>query len=144
MVLTASRIIQTAWQHVIRNYKLSIASILIMALTFFVSSLFVTSIYGASIVLNYFERQSQIIVFFNPDNVTQDYISTVESAVKNVGIPVSITYVSKDEAYKKFLAFLRQDSPTLSQSVNADKLPPSLEIKTTNIGDLEKVANVLY
>jgi cell division transport system permease protein len=136
--------IQTAVNHIKRNGKLSTASILIMALTFFVSSLFVLALYGANIILNYFESQSQIIVFFNPDTVTSSYIDQVRTAVENEHVPLSITYVSKAQAYKKFIQFLSADSPTLSQSVDESKLPPSLEIKTTNIEDLQKVANVLY
>lgn len=139
-----NRVFKTCFQHITRNAKLSVASALIMALTFFVSSLFLGALYGSGIVLNYFEKQSQIIVFFNPDTVTNSFISQVRTAVSDEPFPLQITYVSKQEAYKIFIQFLKQDSPNLSQSVNADKLPPSLEIKTNNITDLEKVAKLLY
>ncbi len=144
MMLNLSRIIRTSYLHIRRNAKLSAASILIMALTFFVSSLFIVSLYGAGIILNYFENQSQIIVFFNPDTYADDYMNTIKNAVLAEHVPTQIHYVSKHEAYVKYLTFLKQDSPSLSQSVNEDKLPPSLEIKTTNIDDLQKIANVLY
>ena len=144
MLLNISRILKTSIQHIQRNAKLSLASTLIMALTFFVSSVFILAIFGASIILNYFENQSQIIVFFNPDIVTSSYVDQVQTAVRNQGVPVNIHYVSQSEAYKKFIQFLQADSPTLTQSVDQSKLPPSLEIKTQNIDDLQKVANVLY
>lgn len=144
MFLTFSRIVKTSFQHIKRNFKLSIASTLIMTLTFFVSTIFAISLYGAGIVLNYFENQSQIIVFFNPDNVTDTDITAVTNAVKGLNISSDITYVSKKDAYQKFVAFLKQESPGLSQSVNVDKLPPSLEIRTTNIDNLEHIANTLY
>lgn len=144
MLLQLTRVFKTSYFHILRNFKLSLASTLVMALTFFVSSLFLLSLYSANIVLNYFERQSQIIVFFNPDVIQNQNISSVKALVNGEGFPVSVKYVSQQQAYKIFTDFLKQDSPTLSQSVNADKLPPSLEITTTNLDNLDRIATDLY
>jgi len=144
MILSMQRILKTAYQHIVRNMKLSLASVLIMALTFLISSIFLIALFGANLILTYFEGQSQIIVFFNPDTVTTAYIQQVENAVMAENLPVHITEISKEEAYKIFVSYLNQQTPAISQSVNENKLPPSIEVRTTNIDDLEKVATLLY
>lgn len=143
-MLFLSRVWKTAMQHIRRNANLSIASSLIMALTFFVSSVFVFLIFGASLILNYVEMQSQIIVFFSPDTVTQPYIDQVKQSILDTNLPdLRVNYVSKQDAYKKFIDYWKRDSPDITQSVNQDKLPPSLEVKTARIDDLQKIADVV-
>lgn len=140
MILQFTRILKTSFQHMIRNAKLSLASILVMSLTFFVSTIFLVALYSAGVILNYFETQSsQLIVFFSPDTADQAYIDGVKKNIQKISPDLDIYYVNKKEAYNRFLKFLNQDTPSLSESIDPNKIPTSYEIKAKNIHDIDKV-----
>ncbi len=143
MMLKAERILKYTYQHIVRNGWLSFASIAIMTLTFFVISIFSFTVYSVNVILHYYESKSQIIVFFNP-NAPISYIQSVKKDIIDTGKASNIKYVSKQQAFTNFEKVLKTQNPQLANAVDLNALPPSYEISTTSLSNLEDIANILY
>ncbi len=142
-MIRITRLIKYTYQHIFRNGWLSFASIAIMTLTFFVISIFGLTTYTVNVILHYYESKSQIIVFFNP-STSASYMNQVKTDILDTGKVASIQYVSKDQAYKRFEQFLKKQNPSLVSAVDANALPPSYDISTKNLSDLQDIATLVY
>ena len=119
----------------------ALAATMAMALTFFVSSIFIILIVGGQIVLNYIEQRPQVIAFFK-DDTTQNRINEIITTVKNTNLTKDVKFVSKEEA----LAIYRErnkDEPLLLESVSADFLPASIDISVLRAQDIEQVTKIV-
>ena len=141
-MIRITRLIKYTYQHIFRNGWLSFASIAIMTLTFFVISIFGLTTYTVNVILHYYESKSQIIVFFNP-STSASYMNQVKTDILDTGKVASIQYVSKDQAYKRFEQFLKKQNPSLVSAVDANALPPSYDISTKNLSDLQDIAPIM-
>lgn len=119
----------------------ALAATMAMALTFFVSSIFVILIIGGQIVLSYIEQRPQVIAFFK-DDTTQIKIDEIIATVKNTNLTKDVKFVSKEDA----LAIYRErnkDEPLLLESVSADFLPASIDISVQRAQDIQEVTKVV-
>jgi cell division transport system permease protein len=120
-------------------YK-SLAAILIISLTFFISYSFSILTLGSEEILQHFESQPKVIAFFQietePDQV-QEVVDELQSYpyVKKVSVD------SKQEALEYYQQ--HQNNPLLLELVSADILPASIEISTYNPAQLNQVKNNL-
>lgn len=135
------RTVKTAWKHIRRSPYQAMAAILIMMLTFLVISIFSLIIISSSQIINYFERSPKVTAFFK-DEAKKENIDALASALKATGKVSEVTYVSKEEAFRRYSNW-NKDNPLLLDLVTADVLPASLEISTYNIEDLDDVAKIL-
>ncbi len=142
-MIKVRRLIKYTYEHIRRNGWLSFSSVAIMTLTFFVISIFIFTLYSVNVILHYYESKSQIIVFFNPQ-ASQTYISQVKTNIEDTGKVTSIKFISKEVAYQRFVKLLKTQNPTLAKSVDMNALPPSFEVSTQNLSNLQDVANTLY
>lgn len=132
---------KTAWKHIRRSPYQALAAILIMMLTFLVVSMFTMIVVSSSQIISYFEASPKVTAFFK-DDTKQENIDALAESLKSTGKVSSIKFVSKQEAFKRYSNW-NKNNPVLLDLVNADVLPPSLEISTYNIEDLDTVAKVL-
>ncbi|HOM77641.1 MAG TPA: permease-like cell division protein FtsX [bacterium] len=131
------RIIET-----IRKEKvLSIANILIMTITFLILAIFLTLVFATQSALTYLEQQTQVTAFFE-DDFTEDKILTLKKELEKDERIFSVEYVSKQKALEIFME-LNKDEPLLLESVSANILPASINVKTKQIGDLQVVSEEL-
>lgn len=130
-----------AGQYVRRNLFLTVASVAVMTLTFFVTSIFIGAAAGGESVVKYLESKAQITIFFNND-VPAEKILAIKDNLESGGKTLEAEYISQDEALKIYLG-QHQDEPTLLESVNANIFPPSLEIRSRDIADLPQLAKDL-
>ncbi len=142
-MIKVRRLIKYTYEHIRRNGWLSFSSVAIMTLTFFVISIFIFTLYSVNVILHYYESKSQVIVFFNPQ-ASSTYISGVKTKIQDTGKATSIKFISKEVAYKRFVKLLKTQNPALAKSVDMNALPPSFEISTRNLSNLQDVANTLY
>ncbi|MEK7605260.1 MAG: permease-like cell division protein FtsX [Patescibacteria group bacterium] len=131
----------TAWKHIRRSPYQALAAILIMMLTFLVVSMFTMVIVSSSQIISYFEASPKVTAFFKEDT-QQPTIDALADSLKATGKVSSIKFVSKEEAFRRYSNW-NKDNPVLLDLVNADVLPPSLEISTYKIEDLDSIAKVL-
>lgn len=121
----------------------SLAAVMVIFLTFFISSFFVLVSYASAKILQYFESAPQVIVFFNKgEDLGEQDISSIKSTLEATGKMSTFKYVSTREAeaiYKE----KNKDNPLLLELVDYKILPPSIEISSYKIEDLEVLKDIL-
>lgn len=133
--------LKTSWHHARRSPYQTLAAILIMALTFFIVSVFTFIIFGSSKTISYFESKPQVTAFFK-DEAKHENIDVLKDQLKETNKTSKIRFVSKQEA----LAIYREQNkndPLLLDLVTAEILPSSLEISTLKIEDLSVISDML-
>ena len=132
---------RTTWTHMRRSPYQSLAAILIMFLTFFISTVFVLTAGGFQVVLRYFETRPQVTAFLK-DEATSSQIEVLQARLAQSGITKEIKYISKEEALTIYKEQNKND-PLLLEMVTANILPASLEVATNDLSHLNEVAQVL-
>lgn len=135
------RHLKTTWHHIRRYPYQTAAAVLIMALTFFVVSVFTFLIFGSSKIVSYFESKPQATAFFR-DEAKQENIDALKDQLNSTGKVATMRFVSKKEALEIYTQ-QNKDDPLLLDLVTADILPSSLEISTVKIDDLSGISEML-
>lgn len=130
-----------AWKHIRRSPYQALAAVMIMMLTFLVISIFTMIVVSSSQIISYFESSPKVTAFFK-EGTQQQNIDALAESLKSSGKVSSVKFVSKEEAFKRYSNW-NKNNPVLLDLVNADILPPSLEISTHKIEDLDEVAKTL-
>lgn len=99
--LWAERVARNGWQNLLRNKALSIATILIMTLMFFVFNIILALSYASDSVIYSIGRKVDIRAEINP-KVEQYTILSLVNELKQLTDVIEVLYVSKDEALKNF------------------------------------------
>lgn len=138
---TLPKSFKTAIEYIRRNRWLTLTSLLVMTLTFFLTSVFVVAAFGSNRILKELEARPQITAYFK-DDATEAEILAVKEKLEATGLASSVAYVSKEEALNIFMG-LSQDNPALLEGISSNVLPASLEVKAKNLSDLPKLAELL-
>lgn len=133
--------LRNAIEHIRRNKWLTLTSLLVMTLTFFLTSVFVVSAFGSNKILRELERRPQITAYFK-DDASEAEILAVKDKLEATALTSSVTYVSKEEALTIFMG-LSQENPALLEGISSNVLPASLEVKAENLSDLPRLAELL-
>jgi cell division transport system permease protein len=132
---------RTAWTHMRRSPYQSLAAVLIMFLTFFITTIFVLTAGGFQIVLRYFETRPQVTAFLK-DDITSIQVDTLKAKLAQGGKAKEVRYISKEEALNIYREQNKND-PLLLEMVTANILPASLEVSTYDLSQLNEIAVVL-
>lgn len=141
MFTSLSRIFGTAISQMQRHGWHTVAALSVISLTFFVISLFLLVGMGSNVVLNFFEKQPQMIVFFK-DEATKARIDEIQKALEDTGKVSAIHYTSKEEALSYYKE-VTKDDPTLAENISANKLPASLDVSPKKLEDIDTLAAVV-
>lgn len=119
----------------------SLASLLILFCTLFLSLFFfnLTSFFHG--ILDYVESRPQVTVYFDVKTPQEDIMKIKESVAAS-GKTSSIKYISQKEALEIYRQ-LNRDNPLLLEMVSADILPASLEIYAAKPEYLAEIASFL-
>ncbi len=132
---------RTSFEYIRRHKWLTLTSLLVMTLTFFLTSIFVVAAFGSSTILKELEHRPQITAYFK-DDASEPEILAVKDKLEATGLTSSVEYVSKEEALTIFMG-LSQEDPALLEGISSNVLPASLEVKAKNLSDLPGLAKVL-
>ncbi len=132
---------KTALEYIRRNKWLTVTSLLVMTLTFFLTSVFVVAAFGSDKILKALEARPQITAYFK-DDASEQEILAVKSRLEATGLTSSVDYVSKEEALQIFMG-LSKENPALLEGISSNVLPASLEVKAKNLADLPRLAEIL-
>lgn len=132
---------KTAFRHLSRNSWLSLASIAVITLTFFLSTLFAGLLYGSNILLNYFETQAQVIAFFKV-GTEETEILDVKRRIEKYLAPENVEYTSEEAALAEFKDAFKDDEIIL-ESITENVLPASLGIRAKSLDDIPQLVNFL-
>jgi cell division transport system permease protein len=125
----------------------TMASIMMMAITFFVGYAFSLFFYGTAHILQYFEQQPQAIAFFELD-ATSSQIDQAQKTMTGKPYVTEVTVVSKEQALDLYRQANQKD-PLLLELVTAEILHASIDVKGKDLealgqikSDLEKLPGV--
>ncbi len=135
------RTLRNTIQHLTRNPWHSLAAILIMTLTFFVTSIFTLVAVGSNAVLEHLEKQPRVTAFFN-EGVSDDYILQVKEQLEQTNKVAEARFIGKSEALEIFKKEHAAE-PELLEFVTADILPPALQVSAKDISYLNDLARQL-
>lgn len=132
----------TAALHNIRRspYQ-SFTAVLMMGLVFFMTSVLVVFLLGASQIIKYFESRPQVIAFFVTD-APNAQIQAAAEAMQARDYVDKVKVVSKEDA----LALYKEDNkndPVLLELVTADIFPASIEVSAKEITSLPTIRDDL-
>lgn len=135
------RVFINALKNIRRSPYQSLAAILVLTTSIFVTQLFILLLYGSGQILQYFETRPQVTAFFT-DEVSEEIILNLKKQFENQDYVNQVVYVSKEEALKIYRD-QNSDDPLLLEMVTADILPASLEVSATNVDNLPTIAKEL-
>ncbi len=119
--------------HSANKEKLFTASnLVVMTLTFLVFGLFILIEFFSQTLLDKLEKEATVTVFFK-DDFGESKILDLKAKMEMDDRVFSVKYVSKDDAFAIFRE-LNKDEPLLLESVTANVLPASLEVRADDVG----------
>lgn len=132
---------KTSFDSIRRTPFQALAAISVLALTFFVSTLLATLLYGSNQVLHYFETRPQVIAFLNedaPQDASDELLRTLQEDTRIK----EVKFVSKEEAaeiYKNATS----DNPLLGELVSPSIFPASIEFSVNNLDYVEEMIDLV-
>lgn len=140
---TFYRITKTSVISLWRNRWLSLAATLIMVLTLFTISVFVSLLVVTNKTTQALRDKVDMTVYFN-ETTTKDQIFSIQNILLTRSDIKNVDYISKEKALERWKIRNKDDEKirdVISESDNP--LPRSLEVKTQNPEDLEKINTYL-
>jgi cell division transport system permease protein len=134
-----SKALNKVFQNVNREKLFTASNLVVMTLTFLVFGLFVLIEVLSQTALSRLEKEAAVTVFFK-DDFGEPQILTLKSQIEQDKRVYSVKYVSKEDAFNIFKE-LNKDEPLLLESVTANVLPASLEVKAKNVSVLTKLSD---
>ena len=132
---------RTAWTHMRRTPYQALAAILVMFLTFFITTVFILTAGGFQTILRYFETRPQVTAFLK-DETTSSQVDTLKAKLAQTGKVKEAKYISKEEALNIYREQNKND-PLLLEMVTANILPASLEVAANDLAYLNEIAQTL-
>ena len=122
-----------------REKFLVVSNIAVMTVTFLILGFFLSLSIGFHTAIKNLEEQAQVTLFFKDEYQEAQILALRDELMKDERI-LSVTYVSKEEAFRIFTD-INKDEPILLEAVSKDILPASLEIRTQKLVSLSEVAD---
>lgn len=140
---TLFRITRTSILSFWRNRWLSLAATLIMVLTLFIISIFLSLVLITNKTTESLREKVDLIVYFN-DSTTNDQIMSIQNVLRNRSGVKMVQYISKTEALDRWKD-RNKDNEKIRDVINEtdNPLPRSIEVKTQNPEDLEEIYTYL-
>jgi cell division transport system permease protein len=110
----------------------------VLGVTFLIAQLFVLLGVASDKIVEYFENQPQVTVFFK-DEAQEDQILQIKTELEKNDYVVEVAYISKEQAVEIYRN-QHQDDPDLLEFVTPDILPASIEISVNDLAYLSEVA----
>lgn len=132
------RAVKQALTSIRRSPYQALAATVVLFLTFFIGYSLTLFLLGSSKILAYFETRPQVTAFFE-QGTKEATLQEQADAIRQEEYVQKVEVVTQQEALKIYQEQTAND-PLLQELVTADILPPSVEVSTLTIDDLEKVA----
>ena len=130
-----------AWHGFWRNGLMSLAATATMVLMLVLLSGLIILLTGLNATLNYVQQEVQVVAYMKDTASTED-IASLETSVAHMPQVTQVTYVSKEQAYKDFLA-RHPDQVEVITSLSTNPLPASLQINLRDPNDYVDVVTYL-
>ncbi len=119
-----------------RNKLLSFSTVFVITIVFTICSIFISLSLIAREAVKYYETKAQAIVFFDKDT-PEDEIMKIKENI-NSDYVEEIEYISQEDAFEIFKKDFEEEED-LVETITANILPPSLNIRATSVENLNKI-----
>ena len=133
--------LRRAWQGLWHNGLMSVAATATMVLMLALLSGLIILLTGLDATLKYVEQEVQVVAYLKDAAAPRD-VGLLETAVGQMPQVTEVSYVSKEQALKDFLA-RHPDEVEIIGSLPTNPLPASLQINLRDPNDYLDVANYL-
>ncbi|HRN86366.1 MAG TPA: permease-like cell division protein FtsX [Candidatus Dojkabacteria bacterium] len=125
-----------------RSGWLAIASVFVMTLAFFISSIFTIIAFTSNLFLNSIENKPHIYVFFK-SGTSEEEIIQKQNEWQNLPEVSTIEYTTESQALEEFKDVQERVNPDIAETIRSDVLPASLGIRLYSISDAENIINLV-
>lgn len=128
----------------IRNGFVSLAAVLIMAITLFVVAAMMIGGAALSYTLDELTKKVDVTVYFLT-SATEEQIMEIKNSLEGLPEVASVTYISREEALATFRERHKSDQLTLQalDELEENPLGASLEVRAKETSQYESIANAL-
>ena len=135
-------LIDRTWKNLRRSPYQSLAAIIIMIVTFLITSAFILRAVISQRAITSLAKQPKLLIFFQQDITSEDQIKDMEDGLKATGYTTDIKFVTKEEANAIYQE-LNKDDPLLLELVTPDILPASVEVSLSDSRYLSEVVKTV-
>lgn len=132
----------SALRNIRRTPYQTIASFLVMILTFFLLLLFTISSFGSNRILGHLESLPVVLACFKNDTPIDD-VKAVEAQLQGTGKIKQTKILTQDDALRIFKGRYGQDHSDITEYVQKEFFPPCLVINANRAEDLDSIAATL-
>lgn len=141
----ANRALVNASKQVSRSGWIAWSSVAVMALAFFVGSVFAGIAFVAHLKIQSIETRDNMLVFFEVGS-DQSLIQRLRSKWEQIPEIRSIGYTTEDEAFQDYFEVTKISAPIENQLLSQMEnkiLMSSLDIRLQNLDEIDRVTNLL-
>jgi len=109
----------------------AMAAVLVLSVTFFVSTLIAIFVYASNQFLFYFETRPQIIAYIK-NEATNEQIDELHGRLRGDSRVNDVRFVTKEEAFRLYKE-ATADTPLLGELVSPSTFPASIEFSTNDL-----------
>lgn len=132
MALRLDYLARETGQNLVRNWLLTVATVLIVAVTLTLFGVtFLMTIYGMGNAFAKWNDDVSFIVYMNPDAST-DQIDLVSKTLDESPQVDSVDYYDADESWALFKRIFEKDNPAIIDTMTKEDLPTSFRVKPSN------------
>lgn len=142
MFTTFKRALGNTFKQIRRSGWLAWASVMVMTLAFFITTIFLFLAFLSNLFLQSIENQSHIYVFFNA-GTDEAVIKEMNDNLLAMPEVYHIEYTDEQGAISEFKQVQEKKDPQLAQNIRNNVLPPSLGIRLHKIEDADKIIELL-
>lgn len=132
-------VIQRAFTNMKRSGWRAYAVIFMMTVTFLISGILLSLIYGSKVVVDYFIQKPEVIGFFKED-ITEEQILTVKQELEQLDYVTEVRYVSREQAMDSFIKE-NADKESIVENVTVNVFPAHLNVRSNSLERIPDVAN---
>lgn len=129
--------IKSAFDHISRSPFQALAAIMVLSITFFVTTILSVLVYSTQETIKYYETRPQVIAFLKED-VPEEQIIALRDKLASDARVKELNYVSKERALEIYKE-ATSDNPLLSELVNPSIFPASIEFSLTDLLNTESL-----
>lgn len=121
------------------NKWMSVATIIVITIVFFITTVFLGLAFVSQKAVNYYERKAQVIVYFVSD-APESEIRSIQLSIEGTGKVESIEYVSEVQAIEKYKTMFDNGQ---NLNILPGILPASLEVKGKSAEELSELVEYI-
>ncbi len=135
---TLRRAFKNTFKQIRRSGWLAVASVFVMTLAFFISSIFIMIAFTSNLFLKSIENKPHIYVFFKSGTPEEEIIKKRDewSGLQEVS---KVEYTSETQALDEFKNVQERVNPDIAETIRSNVLPPSLGIRLYSISDADTI-----